>query len=700
MSVNGLLSQSLSLNPAIDTNFLTVEVNTSVREVLTIMSHLSSYDLSENKQKINQTESFEGDKNRRLPPLFLREKALNSCVLVTQDHILIGIFTERDLVNLTANQIELDNLIMKDVITKQPISLQYSEGLNIFNALSILYQHKIRHLPIVNFDRKPIGMITYETIRKSLKPVNLLTRVHSVTDVMEKNVICAKANDSLLTIVELMSFHKISSVIIVEEKDHKKVPIGIISEKDIVKFHALKLNLAQSKACEFMSSPLCCLLPNASLWEANQMMNERKIRRLAITDHHGELKGIVTQSNLLKILNPTDMYGVIEILESMIEAKTDKLEKANQSLLKELSQRKRSESQLLMNHKKLQEEVNQRTQELMALNQKLQADIAEREKAEIALRKSEQYLKKQAEKMQETLNTLQNTQLKLIQTEKMSSVGQLVAGIAHEINNPVNFIYGNITYVQEYVTQILELLELYHQDYPKPSLDIENKLEEIELDFLKEDLDKILKSMKIGAERIRDLVISLRNFSRLNESQMKIVNIHEGLDNTLLILQNQLMLKGTHQGIQVMKEYTNLPEIECYPGQLNQVFMNIISNAIDSLQESFIQNKISPLTIEAQTFNFPMILIKTEQAQDPNYVLIKIIDNGQGMTEESQKHLFNPFFTTKPIGKGTGLGLSISYQIIVEHHKGSIKCLSEIGKGTEFIIKIPKRQTKAMMWPL
>jgi two-component system, NtrC family, sensor kinase len=700
MTLSGLFSQSLSLNPAIDSNFLSVDSDTPVLEVLGMMSRLWSHCTLEKKEEIYAYENFNLNSKRTNYNILLKEKPISSCVLITQNNTLIGIFTERDMVNLTANNIPLDNLKITDVITISPITLQYSDGLNVFNALSILHQHKIRHLPIVNQENHPIGIITHESIRKSLQPVNLLTRIHYVKDVMTTNVIVATPNYSLLTVAQLMINHKISSVLIIEEKDNKKFPLGIITEKDIVQFNAMKLDLANTQAKDVMSFPVFCLSPDASLWDASKMMNEQRIRRLVITESTGELLGIVSQSNLLKVLNPTDMYGVIEILQNVIEEKTENLERTNQYLRQEILKRQKAEQNIVITHQRLQENLEKRTQELLETNQKLLQDITEKEKIEKELRESQAKLTAQTEELKETLHTLQNTQLKLIQTEKMSSVGQLVAGIAHEINNPINFIYGNISYAEQYVNELVELVDLYHKNYPNPTLEIEEKHQEIELDFLKEDLNKLLKSMKIGAERIRDLVVSLRNFSRLNESQMKLVNIHEGLDNTLLILQNQLILKGSHQGIQVMKEYAHLSEIECYPGQLNQVFMNIITNSIDSLQEAFAQEDIKPIIIQGQQFNFPIIFIKTEESTDKNYVLIRIIDNGKGLSEDTQQNLFNPFFTTKPVGKGTGLGLSISYQIITEKHKGSLECSSSAEKGTEFIIKIPKSQTQQLMWPL
>ncbi|MEH1858485.1 MAG: ATP-binding protein [Nostoc sp.] len=271
----------------------------------------------------------------------------------------------------------------------------------------------------------------------------------------------------------------------------------------------------------------------------------------------------------------------------------------------------------------------------------------------------------------------------------MSSLGQLVAGVAHEINNPVNFIYGNLTPAKEYTQDLLSLLQLYQSHYPEPVLEIEDFAERIELDFLKSDLPQTINSMKVGADRIREIVLSLRTFSRLDEAEMKAVDIHEGIDSTLMILQSRLKGNDQRLTIEIIKEYGKLPLVECYAGQLNQVFMNILSNAIDALEESFI---ICPIlgenarSIEQRTS--PQICIRT-QLQEPNQVTIRITDNGLGIPEDVKKQLFDPFFTTKPIGQGTGMGLAISYQIITERHGGSLECISQLGQGAEFVIKIP-----------
>ncbi|QSJ15218.1 GAF domain-containing protein [Nostoc sp. UHCC 0702] len=295
---------------------------------------------------------------------------------------------------------------------------------------------------------------------------------------------------------------------------------------------------------------------------------------------------------------------------------------------------------------------------------------------------AETQAKAKATQLEHTLHQLQETQAKLIQSEKMSGLGQLVAGIAHEINNPVNFIYGNLYHASNYTQQLLELVKIYQLHYPYPKDEIRSATEAIDLDFLEEDLPKIMSSMQVGADRIRSIVLSLRNFSRLDEADNKPVDLHEGIENTLLILHHLLKANVDLAAIEVIKDYGNLPRVECYAGQMNQVFMNVISNAIDALEKQRTVAATNSLVT-------PKIWISTRLSTDKSRLLIRIADNGSGMTEEVRKRVFDPFFTTKSVGKGTGLGLSISYQIVVENHGGMMECISEPGKGTEFWIEIP-----------
>ena len=289
-------------------------------------------------------------------------------------------------------------------------------------------------------------------------------------------------------------------------------------------------------------------------------------------------------------------------------------------------------------------------------------------------------VKSKNRELKELLQELQQTQLQLVQTEKMSSLGRLVAGVAHEINNPVNFISGNVEYAGDYFQDLFDLISLYQTEYSSPTAEIEEALEDMDLDFIAQDLPKLLNSMKIGSERLRKIVLSLRNFSRLDESTVKEVDIHTGIESTLMILEHRLKSQGACSEIRVAKEYGNLPLIECYAGQLNQVFMNILANAIDALEDSIRAGQLKDRS--------PMVSIKTVQV-DTQWITIHIADNGPGITPDIQNRLFDPFFTTKPVGKGTGLGLSISYQIICEKHGGYLLCSSEEEKGAEFIIKLP-----------
>lgn len=287
-----------------------------------------------------------------------------------------------------------------------------------------------------------------------------------------------------------------------------------------------------------------------------------------------------------------------------------------------------------------------------------------------------------ASELDRTLCELKETQAQLLHSEKMSSLGELMASIVHEINNPVSFIYGNLSHVEVYIQDLLRLVNLYQQEYPHPSNKIQDQIEEMELEFLLEDLPKVISSMQMGANRIREIVKSMQNFSRSDKNNKTLCDLHDSIDSTVLILRNRLTSRCLRSDIQVIKDYGKLPPVECYAGQLNQVFMNLISNAIDALEEAAENQPDAALKIS----------IRTEVAECDR-VRVRVADTGSGISPEVKERMFEQFFTTKKIGKGTGLGLSIVYKILVENHRGMLRCESEPGRGTEFIIELPVQQT-------
>ncbi|MBE9129019.1 GAF domain-containing protein [Coleofasciculus sp. LEGE 07092] len=314
----------------------------------------------------------------------------------------------------------------------------------------------------------------------------------------------------------------------------------------------------------------------------------------------------------------------------------------------------------------------------------------QRQQAQDALRQSEARERQKSQQLTTTLSELKDAQAQLIQAAKMSALGQMVAGVGHEINNPVNFVSGNLGYAHQYFQDLSRLLEAYQQSYPNPTPEICQLTSEIELDFLVKDWQKLMHSMQIGADRLKQIVLSLRSFSRRHDDELKPTNIHQGIDNTLLILQHRLQPQKNRSEIKLVKDYGQLPLVPCYSSLLNQVFMNLISNAIEALSETTTQTD-TPLYE-------PQILIRTQtdsvqslssSEEVINCAVIEIVDNGLGISEEICQQIFDPFFTTKPVGKGTGLGLSISYQIVVEKHGGQLRCVSTPGAGTCFIIEIP-----------
>ena len=320
---------------------------------------------------------------------------------------------------------------------------------------------------------------------------------------------------------------------------------------------------------------------------------------------------------------------------------------------------------------------------LKAIEQLLSEQLKELSQKHQTLESTQKTLQLRNHRLAATLKELKKTQAQLIQTEKMSSLGQLVAGIAHEINNPISFIHSNLPHLTTYIGDLTQLIQLYRTLYPDSHIELDKFIENIELDYLLDDLPKILNSMGTGSERIKEIVLSLNNFSRLGETDFKAVDLHQGLDSTLLLLSNRLKATSHRTEIQLIKQYNNIPPITCLPNQLNQVFMNLLVNAIDAIDQ---QAKQQPRPVKGQS-----ITLRTSQINDDS-VQIEIIDTGPGIAKETQKQLFDPFFTTKPVGKGTGLGLSISYKIVTDTHQGQLHCLSEPGQGTTFRVVLPIRQ--------
>ncbi len=311
-------------------------------------------------------------------------------------------------------------------------------------------------------------------------------------------------------------------------------------------------------------------------------------------------------------------------------------------------------------------------------------DITERKQADLALQELNQKLQLQTSELTAALEQLQQSQLQLIQREKLSALGNLIAGVAHEINNPVGFLAGNLEPAQDYVRDLFDLLNLYQKVLPNPGQEIAEQIKTIDLEFLREDLPKLLYSMHEGVKRIKNISTSLRTFSRSDTECRVPCNLTEGLESTLLILKHRLKANEQRPAIEVIKNYQEMPLIQCFPGQLNQVFMNLLANAIDALEESSQGKHFAELKA-----NPNQIVVTTQLSDCQKWAVITIQDNGTGMTEEVKQKIFENLFTTKGIGKGTGLGLTIARQIVEEKHGGKIVVNSSLGEGTEFLIQLP-----------
>ncbi len=501
---------------------------------------------------------------------------------------------------------------------------------------------------------------------------------------------------------ELDSFFKIQSIW-ANHAHHQKivdflqvnqaVPTRYLQELDRL-VQSVRINLdsprgvaqAQKILLEFTNSELALKFDGISddLVDLIEQSNKEAIAADKVSHHSTDLAqkivlGSIALSaaiaGLLALLTSRAIARPIRALTQIAQRSTEESNfdlQAPVNSTDEIGSLATSFNQLIHSTKQLLGQQQIANQQLADYSQTLESKVEERT----------QELGSKNSQLQELLEQLHQSQVQIVQSEKMSSLGQLVAGIAHEINNPVNFIYGNLTHVQDYAHNLLDYVQLYQTHYPNPSAEITQEAEKIDLEFLQDDLPKLLSSMQIGTDRIRQIVLSLRNFSRIDEADFKAIDIHEGLDSTLLILQHRLKARPESPEIQVIKDYGTLPLVECYAGQLNQVFMNILANAIDALDELN-----APRTHQERKENPGRLTIRTAVASE--WVTITIADNGSGIPEAIQKQVFNPFFTTKPVGKGTGMGMAISYQIITEKHGGKLDCLSSPGRGAEFVIQIP-----------
>ncbi|RMH74623.1 MAG: CBS domain-containing protein [Cyanobacteria bacterium J007] len=611
-----------------------------------------------------------------------------SYILILENEKLVGIFTERDVVKLTTTPMDWSEILVAQVMTSQLITLSLEEKGDIFSVLSLLRSARIRHLPLLDDRDRVVGVITPESLRQVLKPTDLL-QIRRVGDVMVTQVVNASPSILMFELAQIMVEQRKSCVVICEKSNNgdRQIPIGIVTERDIVQFKAMGLDLFTTPAEAVMSTPLFPISVNASLWEANQMMQEHCIRRLVAVDLEGGLAGIVTQSTLLQALDPVELYSTVELLQQTVTKQTLELQKANEEMKREVSQRQEVQTQLEELGKNLKQQVDERTLELQKANSQLQ-------EANLALERANREQAILNEELERRLKQLEKAQVQLVQSEKMSALGQLISGIGHEINNPVTFLKGNLKHAQAYIKDLLDHLELYRQELSDPSDKIKDHAEEIDLDFVRRDLPEIIDSMTAGVDRVSQLSVSLRTFSRSDATSKVPVDLHEGLKSTLVILKHRLKANENRPDIKVIEDYGELPNIPCYPGPMNQVFMNILANAIDAVEES---NRGK--SYDRVVANPNKIWIKTRweggEGDHPPRAIVSIKDNGMGMPESVREKIFDRLFTTKPMGKGTGLGLSISYQIVVEKHKGSLICLSEPGKGTEFQIVLPVRQKRS-----
>ncbi|MCL1467681.1 trifunctional serine/threonine-protein kinase/ATP-binding protein/sensor histidine kinase [Argonema galeatum] len=531
--------------------------------------------------------------------------------------------------------------------------------------------------------RESIGIQTNRTTTSTTggsSAVLDLSTVNKASLALAEEIVLDKLLDKLLKIVMENAGATTSCLILEKEGQLLIEATGTVEQDEVVFWSETPIETSQNLPVPIINY-VAITKENVVLDDAGQSVRfgndpyiiKNKIKSILCTPliNQSKLIGIIyLENNVTNGAFTRERLEVLKILSSQVAISLKnailygKLETASQNLIE-------ANDQLENYNRTLEQKVEARTVELQEKNS---------------------LLKEQAIQLELALKELQAAQTQLIQTEKMSSLGQMVAGIAHEINNPINFIYGNLIHASEYFQDLLKLLDFYKQHSYNATSEIEEIAKNIDLEFIVSDFPRLLNSMQVGADRIRQIVLSLRNFSRLDEAAMKSVDIHEGIDSTLLLLQNRLKTRLEHSDIEIVKEYGKLPEVECYASFLNQVFMNILSNAIDAIEESFKTYALSAVKEKGVFTNKKGHIHICTSVINGNKVEIRIADNGLGMKEEVRTRVFDPFFTTKPVGSGTGLGLAISYQIVVEKHQGSLTCISAPGQGAEFVVEIPLKQ--------
>ena len=674
-----------------------------------------------------------------------------SYTLIVEQKKLLGILTERDIVRLAVEEKKLSEITVSAVMTRNLITCTRNSADNIFDLLAHLHQAQIRHLPIIDNEGDLLGVVTGESLRAVLKPTDLL-QMGRVADIMTTKVTSASTEMTVFAIAQLMSTQRRSCVVICQlSKEKQLTPVGIITERDIVKFAAIGIDFTQTLAHTVMSSPLLPVYNDATLWEVNQKMQEYNIRRLVVVDRVGYLTGIVTQTNLLQALNPSQMYAAVELLQQTIAEKTQQLQQIN-------SQMQQAQAQLQQVNENLEAQVQARTKELTNANAQLRQALQERtaafalvrhlnavleqrvEERTAQLKQTNQELLKeirtrhQAEitlnqKNEQLANTLQNLKLaqqELIHSEKMAALGQLIAGIAHEINTPLGAIRSSVENIVDFFTQNLEKLPQFLQKLsPSRTGDFfallgkstqqstilsskekrqlkktlirqleDRKLENTEaiadtlvdlgvydniepfLPLLQDpdsrnilttsyqisSVQKSAQTIVTASERAAKVVFALKAYARDNTSALKVhTNITEGIETILTLYSNLLK-----QGVELIRNYEpNLPLILCYADELNQVWTNLIHNALQAMKNQG--------------------TLKIDVFKRADQICVSITDSGKGITDEIMPKIFEPFFTTKPPGEGSGIGLDIVKKI-VDKHGGNIEVESVPGQTTFTII--------------